>query len=334
MKIAAIAFTKNGGKIVKMLVKEIGAKGYIISKHHTDGLEKFDNLSSLIKDIFGKYNALVFVGACGIAVRAIAPYIKDKSKDPAVVAVDEKGDFAIPILSGHIGGANDLAREIAALTSGIAVITTATDINDKFSVDTFAVKNRLHIGDIKLIKEISSRTLEGQKIGLYTDYELKNVPDYFTDTAEAGICISDEDKKPFRITLNLKPQNVILGIGCKKNCENVEESILAFLKINSVSVYSVYAVATIDIKKNEQGIVDFCEKYNLPLLTFSAELLTRVEGKFTASEFVKKTVGVDNVCERAVCAAGAELTQPKTPLNGVTLALGRLETNIDFLKGK
>ena len=195
MKIAAIAFTKNGGKIVKMLVREFGARGYIISKHHTDGLEDFDNLSGLVKDIFKKYNALIFVGACGIAVRAVAPYIKDKSKDPAVVVVDEEGNFAIPVLSGHIGGANDLAKKIAALTNGTAVITTATDINDKFSVDTFAVKNNLHIRDTKLIKEISSRVLEGQKIGLYTDYELKNIPDCFTDTAEVGICISDEDKK-------------------------------------------------------------------------------------------------------------------------------------------
>lgn len=334
MKIAAIAFTKNGGRIVKMLAHEFGAKGYIISKHHTDGLEDFDNLSGLVKDIFKKYNALIFVGACGIAVRAVAPYIKDKSKDPAVVVVDEKGDFAIPVLSGHIGGANDLAKKIAELTNGTAVITTATDINDKFSIDTFAVKNNLHIGDTKLIKEISSRVLEGQKIGLYTDYELKNVPDCFTDTAEVGICISDEDKQPFRITLNLKPKNVVLGIGCKKNCENIEESILAFLKVNSVSVHSLFAVATVDIKKDEQGIVDFCEKYDLPLLTFSAELLKEVDGDFTSSEFVKKTVGVDNVCERAVCAAGAQLTERKTALNGTALALGKIETNIDFLKGK
>lgn len=96
-------------------------------------------------------------------MRSIAPYVKDKAKDPAVVVVDEKGNFAIPILSGHIGGANDLAEKIAALTSGVAVITTATDINKKFSVDTFAVRNNLHIGDTKLIKEISSRILNDKR---------------------------------------------------------------------------------------------------------------------------------------------------------------------------
>ena len=266
-------------------------------------------------------------------MRSIAPYVKDKAKDPAVVVVDEKGNFAIPILSGHIGGANDLAEKIASLTSGVAVITTATDINKKFSVDTFAVRNNLHIGDTKLIKEISSQILNDKKVGLYTDYELKNVPDCFEESNEVGICISDDDKKPFRTTLNLMPKNVVLGIGCRKGCETVEESILAFLKVNGVSVYSLFAVATVDIKKNEKGIVEFCEKFDIPLLTFPAETLAAVEGKFTASEFVKKTVGVDNVCERAVCAVGAKITEKKTALNGTALALGRINTEIDFLKG-
>ena len=108
MKIASIAFTENGAKIVKMLVREMDVKGYVFEKYKTDGLETFNNVSSLVRDIFKKYNAIVFVGACGIAVRSIAPYVKDKAKDPAVVVVDEKGNFAIPILSGHIGGANDL----------------------------------------------------------------------------------------------------------------------------------------------------------------------------------------------------------------------------------
>ena len=333
MKIASIAFTENGAKIVKMLAHEMDVKGYVFEKYKTDGLETFNNVSSLVRDIFKKYNAIVFVGACGIAVRSIAPYVKDKAKDPAVVVVDEKGNFVIPILSGHIGGANDLAEKIASLTSGVAVITTATDINKKFSVDTFAVRNNLHIGDTKLIKEISSRILNDKKVGLYTDYELKNVPDCFEESNEVGICISDDDKKPFRTTLNLMPKNVVLGIGCRKGCETVEESILAFLKVNGVSVYSLFAVATVDIKKNEKGIVEFCEKFDIPLLTFSAETLAAVEGEFTASEFVKKTVGVDNVCERAVCAVGAKITEKKTALNGTALALGRINTEIDFLKG-
>ena len=330
MKIIAIAFTKNGGMVAKLLTNKINADGYIISTHPTDGLRTFSSLHTVIKEGWENYDALVFIGAAGIAVRAIAPYVDNKAKDRAVVVVDEKGDFAIPILSGHIGGANELARKIAAVTGGTAVITTATDINSKFSVDTFAVKNNLHIGDTKLIKEISCRVLDGEKIGLQSDYELKNIPDIFTQNAEVGICISHENKRPFPTTLNLIPKSVVIGIGCKKACENIEESALEFLGKNNININSLKAVGTIDIKQDERGIVDFCDKYSLTLITFTADELAKVSGDFTSSEFVKKTVGVDNVCERAVAATGAKLTNKKTTSDGTAIAAGTLNMEIDF----
>ena len=333
MKIIAAAFTKNGVQILDKLRERMGARCFAPEKYARGAAEGFSSLSSLMREHFYDTDAIVFVGACGIAVRAIAPYIKDKSKDPAVVVIDERAEHVIPILSGHIGGANDLAVKIAALTGAEPVITTATDINGKFSVDTFAVKNNLYIGDTKLIKEISSRVLAGEKIGILSDYPLKNTPDIFTDSAKAGIYIGDGDKEPFRITMRLIPKKHFLGIGCKKNCENVEESISAFLKANGISVYSLLSAATIDIKKNERGILEFCYKYSLPLLTYSAKELSEVSGDFTTSEFVKKTVGTDNVCERAVCAAGAKLCIRKTTADGTALALGELETDIDFQRG-
>lgn len=330
MKIIAIAFTKNGGRIAKLLSDKMNADGYIISTHPTDGLKTFSSLHTVTKEGWENYDALVFIGAAGIAVRAIAPYVDNKAKDRAVIVVDEKGNFAIPILSGHIGGANELAKKIAMLTDGAAVITTATDINNKFSIDTFAIKNNLQIGDTKLIKEISSRVLDGEKIGLYSDFELKNIPDIFTENAEVGICISSENKKTFSVTLNLFPKNIVLGIGCKKDCETIEESILEFLKINDIDINALHSVNTIDIKKDEKGIVDFCNKYSLPLMTFTAKELGDTKGDFTPSEFVLKTVGVDNVCERAVCAAGANLTYKKTALNGTAIAAGTLNVDINF----
>lgn len=333
MKAAVIAFTDTSGKIAKLLTEKIGAAGYVISKRHIRGFSDFNSLTALMKDIFGQYDALVFVGACGIAVRAIAPYVKSKVTDPAVVVIDEKGSFVIPILSGHIGGANELAVEISQITGGTPVITTATDINNKFSVDTFAVKNNLHIGDTKLIKEISSRVIAGEKIGLYTDYEVKNIPDCFSEKAEAGICISNDEKKPFKITLNLFPKNIVVGIGCRRNCENIEEHIIDFLKTNNCSINSLCAAATIDVKKNEQGILDFCGKYKIPMNVFSAAELNDTEGEFKNSDFVKKTVGVGNVCERAAAAARASIMVHKTVFKGMTLALGKRDTKIDFSRG-
>ncbi len=330
MKIITIAFTKNGGAVAKLMCEKMDADGYIISTHSPDGLHIFSSLHTVTKEGWENYDALVFVGAAGIAVRAIAPYVDNKAKDRAVVVVDEKGNFAIPILSGHIGGANELAKKIAAITGGTAVITTATDINNKFSIDTFAVKNNLHIRDTKLIKEISARVLDGKKIGLYSDYELKNMPDIFTENGEAGICISHENKKPFPITLNLIPKNIILGIGCKRGCETIEKCIFEFLNANNISLHALRAIATIDIKRDEKGIADFCNKYSLPLLSFTADALRDTKGDFTPSEFVRKTVGVDNVCERAVCAAGAKLIYNKTPLSGTAIAAGTLNIDINF----
>lgn len=330
MKIAAIAFTRNGGEIVKVLVRELGADGYIASGRGDGFLVEFESLSALMKSAWSEYGALVFVGACGIAVRAVAPYVKDKASDSAVVVIDEKGKFVIPILSGHLGGANELAEKIARLTGGTAVITTATDINGKFSVDMFALKNNLNIGDTKLIKEISARVLEGHKIGLYSDYELKNVPDFFTDSAEVGICISGEDKRPFKITLNLAPKNLVIGIGCRRGCASVKRNITRFLDENGVDAARLCAVATINIKKDEEGIRSFCTELGLPLVFYGAGELSALNGDFIASDFVKETVGVDNVCERAVAAYGAEIIVKKTALESTALALGEKQTVIDF----
>lgn len=333
MKIAAIAFTERGGNVVKLLKDKMNADGFIIHTRPKDGLKTFASLDEVTRLAWEKYDALVFVGACGIAVRAAAPYIRNKAEDRAVVAVDEAGRYAVPLLSGHIGGANALARNVARITGGEAVITTATDINGKFAVDTFAVCNDLHIGDTKIIKEISSRVLHGEPVGLVCDAKAKNIPDIFTERADAGICISAEEKKPFDITLNLYPKTTVIGIGCRRGADNIEESALEFLRQNNISVHSLCAAATIDIKKDERGINGLCEKYSLELLTFTAAELGDTKGSFTASDFVKKTVGVDNVCERAVCAAGAELTHKKTAADGVTFALGTLKSTVDFGRG-
>ena len=334
MKIAVIAFTRAGAERAEVLVKSLGADGFLPRRYRVENLTCFDALSDITAALWEKYGALVFLGACGIAVRAIAPYIEDKARDRAVLVMDEKGKFCVPILSGHLGGANALARKIADITGAQAVITTATDINGAFAVDVFAAANHLHIRDTKLIKEISSRVLRGEKIGLVSDFELLNVPDCFAKNAEAGICISAEDKKPFEVTLNLVPKTVVVGIGCKRNAQNVTETVEEFLRENGVNTDMLCAAATVDVKKNERGILDFCERYSLPLLTFTADELNAARGEFGASDFVKKTVGTDNVCERAVCAAGAKITVGKTVKNKITLALGERKAEIDFSRGQ
>ena len=252
---------------------------------------------------FSSCGALLFIGACGIAVRAIAPLLKDKTTDPAVLVMDEEGRHVIPLLSGHIGGANALALEIARKTGAEPVITTATDLRGVPAIDTWAVNNGCAIENPAGIKAVSSSALAGKTV---------------------GVAITERDlKPPFPVTLYLRPRTLILGAGCKRDTdpEAFEERALGFLKECGVSLLSVKALATIDAKKAEKAFLWFCEKYRLPLLTYSAEKLKAVPGRFSHSDFVEKTVGVGNVCERAAAAEGGRLLMGKTVVDGITFAL-------------
>ena len=252
---------------------------------------------------FASSDALLYIGACGIAVRAIAPYVRDKLSDPAVVVMDEMGRHVIPLLSGHVGGANELALDIAAKTGASPVITTATDLRGLPAIDVWAVKNDCAIENPGAIKQVSGALLAGQRI---------------------GVAISERTiKPPFPVTLTLRPRTLVLGAGCKKGLdENLfEERVKEFLDKNGVSLLSVRALATIDLKQNEKAFLRFCEKYRLPLLTYSAEELKDLPGVFAHSYFVERTVGVGNVCERAAAMAGGRLLIGKTVSEGLTLAL-------------
>lgn len=334
MRITAIAFTENGTGKLDILKNSLGAQCYTVQKYARGGIIGFDNLSALVRKTFYDSDALIFVGACGIAVRAIAAHIKSKMTDPAVLVIDEKCKYVVPILSGHIGGANDLSIKVAELTGAVPVITTATDINGKFAVDVFAAKNNLYIGDMEIAKLISAEILQEHKIGLYSDFGLKNTPDIFSENAELGICISyDGEKKPFAKTLNLIPKNVVLGVGCRRDAADIAAFVQDFLAEQKISREAVCAVASIDLKKKERAIINLAKDLDVPFLTYTADELAGLDGDFTSSEFVKNTVGVDNVCERSVAASGAEVTVKKTAKDGATLALGTIKREIDFNEG-
>lgn len=259
---------------------------------------------SWTRDVFAASDALLFIGACGIAVRAIAPLVRDKTQDPAVVVMDEAGRFVIPILSGHIGGANVLAEQIARKTGATPVITTATDINGVPAIDTWAVAQNCAIENPSAIKNVSAAALSGQSVGvMITERTLT---------------------PPFPVTLTLRPRTLALGAGCKRNIstEHFEACVHTFLQQCGVSLLSIKALSTIDIKADEPALRAFCAKYRLPLLAYSSGALSAVVGQFSHSDFVQQTVAVGCVCERAaVLASKGRLLMGKTAMDGVTLAL-------------
>jgi len=285
---------------------------------------------------FREAGALVFCCAAGIAVRAIAPWVQSKKEDPAVVVVDELGRFAVPILSGHLGGANELALMIAEGIGAIPVVTTATDLNGVFAVDVFAKKNHLRIENMQLAKEVSAALLAGKPVGFCSDMPCRGtLPRGLTEKqAELGICITaDPAKAPYEKTLRLLPMHCAAGLGCRrgKRAEELEVFLLQRLADCGVGIHELRCVASIDLKEAETGLVVLCKKYALPFVTYSADQLNSVPGEFSGSEFVKKTTGVDSVCERsAVLASSGRLIKGKTGADGMTFALAEYEEAIRF----
>ena len=310
--ISYTAFTARGHALAERLADALGGPVRIPS----------EPLSVWAEEAFRSREALVFVGAVGIAVRTIAPFVNNKSEDPAVVVLDEYGQFVIPLLSGHLGGANQLARDLAQICGGTAVITTATDLNGVFAVDLWAKKHGLTILRPEFIRHISARLLQGGEITVTSPWPVSG-------SAPPGVSIGDDgdvrltvrpQEGPF---LCLVPRCLTLGIGCRRNAsaEQLESAFQSFCRECQVLPESIISAATIDVKREEQGLLAFCEAHRIPLHFFTAQELASVTGSFTGSDFVLETVGVDNVCERsAVLASQGALFEKKFACSGVSFA--------------
>lgn len=322
MIIGLITFTAKGRELGQCLMRTLTATEWRVYAKAAE-----DAKSWVVRE-FQACDALVFVGATGIAVRLIAPLLQSKASDPAVLALDEAGRFVIPLISGHIGGANALALQIAELLGAEPVISTATDINGVWAADAWAVQNGCVVANPAHIKHISSALLNGTTVGLHSDFPISgSLPPnvMLMDKGPLGVCVSlDALEKPFDITLNLVPRIVTLGAGCRKDTDisAFEAFVLQTLDRCNVSVGALKKLATIDLKTSEPCLRAFAEKYKLKYHTYTAAELNAVTGVFSKSDFVKGVTGVDNVCERAaVLAAGGELLLGKTVFNGMTLAL-------------
>lgn len=325
MHLAIVSLTNQGSELNLILSKHLNADGFTLVKYPRKGLKSFSSIHEVIKLVFSNYQGLVFIGACGIAVRVIAPYIKSKLTDIPVVVCDELGQYAIPILSGHLGGANALSQRVAEITNGLAVITTATDVNHALAIDVWAKQHNLTIVEPELIKVVSSTILDHAPVGFYSDIPI-SIPKGLGDNGKVGVVVSNYvDTSPFEINLHLLPKNLVLGIGCKKDIpmENVESLVLSTLSTLHLDIRSVVKVCSIDIKSNELGILNFCKKYQLQADFYTADELNAIQGEFSVSNFVRGVTGVDCVCERSAVrgAMCGKLLQKKVSNSGVTLAI-------------
>lgn len=329
MKIVLTAFTRRGTELAERLSQGLGGNCTVALGRKLTGAGGYDSVKTWAGEQFQNVDALVFVGACGIAVRAIAPYVRDKFTDPAVVCIDEAGRYAVPLLSGHVGGANDLARRIASLTGGAAAISTATDVNGLLSIDTWAAARGLTITDRQIAKAVSAALLEGETVGFASDFEIECPPGLQTGQAGLGVWVTAKKAGgPFAKTLRLVPKCLRLGVGCRKGTPGETIRTAVEQALDGWDMAAVKALCTIDLKRNEPGLLAFADSLGLPLLVYTAEELQAVEGNFTPSKFVESVTGVDNVCERAAVLGGGTLVIRKQAANGVTAAAALDHTTI------
>ena len=332
MKRAAILYFTEHGEATASRIEEAIRSDYEISMHRPRGGEK-----QVVEPLFPVVDALIFVGACGIAVRAIAPFVRNKLSDPGVIVVDELGLQAISLLSGHIGGANELTRRIAASIGAIPVITTATDINHSFTADEWAKNNGLAIASMQAAKRFAAEILR-RDVPVHSDFPIegKLTGGLFRGAqGRIGLVISCRKSEIFEDPLILIPKKLHLGIGCRRGtpAEKIRASVLKVMDDTGIYMKAIAGAASIDVKQDEAGLLDFCKAWELPVHFYSPDELLAVEGDFSASAFVKSTVGVDNVCERAAMrAAGknAKLIVKKTCLDGVTVAIAQEEWSVCF----
>ena len=327
--IAYLSFTARGKALSEQLRAALGGAASCTRDASAP------TLSGWTADNFPRKRALVYVGAAGIAVRAIAPYLRGKALDPAVIAVDECGRFAVPLVSGHLGGANELARRIASVTGGVAVVTTATDLHGLFAVDEWARRHNCAVIPVSGVKSVSAKILNGETVRVYSAFPIAGTP-------PAGVAYTEADgvESPDvwvdvrrRPSLSLVPRILTLGVGCRRGTDaaTLERRFSALRYKYELSPEAFRAAATIDIKADEPGLLTFCAAHNWTLRTFRADELRRVPGTFTASAFVECRTGVDNVCERAaVLSSGGKLIVTKYAGDGVTFAVAQDTVSMEW----
>ncbi|MCR5665416.1 MAG: cobalamin biosynthesis protein [Eubacterium sp.] len=284
MRIEVICFSKEGSRRIDEIKSRIDGEiqgFYKSKKFSSDVHERVDEPLTEWTAAHWNSDAIVYISSCGIAVRAIAGCVKDKLTDPAVLVVDEKGRHCISLLSGHVGGANELTIDIAGAVGASPVITTATDVQDLMAIDVWAVKHGYQILNKSAAKDFSASLLQGEP------------------------CI-------------------VAGVGCRKDTpgDKIQSVLEAACEKAGIRLCHIRQLASIDLKKDEKGLLLLARERKIPFHTYSANELMQVPGDFTASDFVKRTTGADNVCERSALRACKDgiLLMKKYADSGVTVA--------------
>ena len=356
MRIAVIAISRNGALLGKKLQGNLtGADLYVAGRYAGQAGKdsrtfEADGLRALITTLWHDVDGFVMIMATGIVVRLIAPLLESKETDPAVVTMDDAGKFAISLVSGHLGGANELAERCAFLTGARAVITTATDANELPSFDMLAKEQGWAIDDISRVKVLNRLLLDGEEIAVVDPsgktrcwFHGRGRLSFFETIAEAvnsrahGFLLVTNRHLPSRTQpenlLILRPRNLVLGIGCNRGTpvEEIAGLVTSHLKRLLLSPKSICCIASAAAKRDEAGLRACAERYDCPLRFFESLELNRVACPTPPSEHALAAIGAVGVAEPSALLAsnGGRLLLNKVKSDTVTLAIAEMKEGRD-----
>lgn len=319
--------------MARSLAAGLNARIFLPQDLVTEEEDGFTNFRTAVQRAWTTSSQLVFIAAAGLVVRTIAPLLQGKDIDPAVVVVDHQGHFAVSLISGHLGGANDLARETAALLQGQAVITTATDSLGLLAIDCIAGNKNMGLEPVSGIKKVNAALLRGDPVRI-ADWEdrlgWKNThpPGYIID--EPGqlsgplVQISWEANSDLQADLILRPRCLVAGMGCNTQTSSREilELIHGVFAINNLSLSSLQCLVSTSKKAQEPGLLQAAESLGVNLICIEHHQLHNIEVP-NPSATVHKHMGVSSICEAAALlyTNHGSLLVPKTKSTNATLAV-------------
>ncbi len=334
-KLAVWAITPKGAELALQVKEKWGHADVFLSAALDVEAEfkTFTSFSQSLEIMFSRYEGHYFIMATGIVVRLIATLLKDKTTDPAVVAGDEAGRFVISLVSGHIGGANELARELAAALGAQPVITTSTDVNEAPGIDIIARDLGLYIENTHAVKHLSMAYLQGRALPLHDPYNLvrSHIPGKLIEesgmfsSTRSGLFVDYEVRDLPGQVLILRPKCLVAGLGCRRGVpkEELESFIRGVFKAHRLSIHSLAGIVSVDLKKNEPGLNQLATDLGAPIHFYSTDQLNRVKTVPHPSFLVGRHIGVKSVCEAAaILATGRNhLIVPKQTNRTATLAI-------------
>jgi cobalt-precorrin 5A hydrolase len=351
-KVAIVCITKNGINISKRIKEKIpSASIYAQSKHKesSDGIIWFEkNTKIMIEEIFKEYESIICIFSLGAVIRLISNLLKDKKTDPAVIVIDDKANFVISALSGHLGGANSLTKSIADILNSTPVITTAADVNETIAVDLLGSEFKWRIENFENVTKVSAYMVNEEKIGVYQDAGetkwwnkelpknvsiVKDIDELRSDDFKAGLIISDKiitDPLIVNKSVIYRPKSLVVGLGFHWDTtqKEIEDGILKVLKEHGLSFLSIRNLSTINRGKSPASLGSFSDKHGIPLEFYDKEKLDKIMVP-NPSDVVKKYEGTPSVSEASsILSSGGELivAKQKFPPN-LTVAVSRINSS-------